>query len=61
VNTDLIHNVPDWRVQEYRVGELLKNPILPEDVADTVSFLLSDQSKHYTGAVFDINNGLYRR
>lgn len=61
VSTDLIQNIPDWRVREYRFGELLKDPILPENVADTVSFLLSNQSKHYTGTVFDINNGQYRR
>lgn len=61
VNTDLIRNVPEWRMREYRASELLKDPILSEDVANTVSFLLSDQSKHYTGAVFDINNGQYRR
>jgi len=34
---------------------------MPEDVADTVIFLLSDRSKHYTGATFDINNGGYLR
>lgn len=61
VSTSLIDKVPDWRQREYRAGELLKEPITPDDVADTVAFLLSDQSKRYTGAIFDINNGHYRR
>jgi len=61
VSTSLLGNVPRERVDDYRHGELLKDPILPEDVADTVAFLLSEQSRCYTGAVFDINNGHYRR
>lgn len=39
----------------------LETPVIPEDVADTVIFLLSDKSKHYTGSTFDINNGGYLR
>jgi 3-oxoacyl-[acyl-carrier protein] reductase len=61
VSTDLIRKVPASRIQEYRSAELIKEPILPEDVANTVAFLLSPQSGHYTGAIFDINNGQYRR
>lgn len=61
VSTSLIDKVPDWRQREYRAGELLTDPITPDDVADTIAFLLSDQSKRYTGAIFDINNGHYRR
>jgi len=61
VSTNLIQNVPPSRIEEYRTAELLKDPICPEDVANTLAFLFSDQSKHYTGAVFDINNGVYRR
>jgi 3-oxoacyl-[acyl-carrier protein] reductase len=41
--------------------QLIKQPVLPEDVAYTVAFLLSEKSKHYTGATFDINNGCYIR
>jgi 3-oxoacyl-[acyl-carrier protein] reductase len=61
VSTSLLDKVSQQRVADYRQGELLKDPILPEDVADTVAFLLSEQSRCYTGAVFDINNGHYRR
>lgn len=61
VETKLIEKVPKWRVDEYRNHELIKEPVLPEDIAETVSFLLSNASRHYTGAVFDINNGHYLR
>lgn len=61
VSTGLIKQVPAARMEEYRSTELLKEPILPDDIADTLIFLISDQSKHYTGAIFDLNNGCYRR
>jgi 3-oxoacyl-[acyl-carrier protein] reductase len=61
VSTDMLAAIPEARIKEYRNSELIKEPILPEDVAATVGFLLSDQSKHYTGAIFDLNNGQYRR
>ncbi len=61
VQTELIKNVSKERHEVFKRGELLKSTLLPEDIADTVWFLLSDQSKHYTGAVLDINNGFNLR
>ncbi|MGM1036013.1 MAG: SDR family NAD(P)-dependent oxidoreductase [Bacillota bacterium] len=61
VNTPMMGTIPDWRKEEYLSHQLINTPILPEDVADTVVFLLSDKAKHYTGATFDINNGGYLR
>ncbi|MCM3238755.1 SDR family oxidoreductase [Heyndrickxia oleronia] len=61
VNTPMMGVIPDWRKEEYLNHELINTPVMPEDVADTVVFLLSDKSKHYTGATFDINNGGYLR
>lgn len=61
VNTRLIERVSRQRISEYRSGELLAEAIQPEDVADTVAFLLGEESRCYTGATFDINNGHYRR
>lgn len=61
VNTPMMDTIPDWRKEEYLSHQLINTPVLPEDVADTVLFLLSDKSKHYTGATFDINNGGYLR
>lgn len=61
VETELIKNVPEWRMKEYREKELVKRPLSPEDVANTTVFLLSELSGNYTGAVFDLNNGCYLR
>jgi len=61
VNTPMMGTIPDWRKEEYLSHHLINMPVLPEDVADTVVFLLSDKAKHYTGATFDINNGGYLR
>lgn len=61
VNTPMMGSIPDWRKKEYLNHQLIDTPVMPEDVADTVIFLLSDKSKHYTGATFDINNGGYLR
>jgi 3-oxoacyl-[acyl-carrier protein] reductase len=61
VNTPMMGTIPDWRKEEYLSRQLINTPVLPEDVADTVVFLLSDKAKHYTGATFDINNGGYLR
>ncbi|QNK49968.1 SDR family oxidoreductase [Brevibacterium sp. PAMC23299] len=61
VNTPMMDTIPDWRKEEYLSNQLINTPVLPEDVADTVVFLLSDRAKHYTGSTFDINNGGYLR
>ncbi|UPO90604.1 SDR family oxidoreductase [Niallia sp. Man26] len=61
VNTTMMGIIPDWRKEEYLSHQLINTPVLPEDVAETVVFLLSDKAKHYTGATFDINNGGYLR
>ncbi|MNZ42470.1 3-oxoacyl-[acyl-carrier-protein] reductase FabG [compost metagenome] len=61
VETSMMDNIPKWRIEEYTNHQLIKQPLLPEDVAHTVTFLLSEKSKHYTGATFDINNGCYLR
>ncbi len=61
VTTPMMGAIPDWRKEEYLSNQLINTPVLPEDVADTVVFLLSDRAKHYTGSTFDINNGGYLR
>lgn len=61
VETAMMDAIPDWRKKEYISHQLVPSPVLPEDVAETVLFLLSDKSRHYTGATFDINNGCYLR
>jgi 3-oxoacyl-[acyl-carrier protein] reductase len=61
VETPMMSVIPKKRLKAYHKHELIDTPIQPEDVANTVVFLLSDAAKHYTGAVFDINNGCYLR
>jgi 3-oxoacyl-[acyl-carrier protein] reductase len=61
VETPMMDIIPGWRKEEYMSHQLIKQPVLPQDVAYTVVFLLSERSKHYTGATFDINNGCYIR
>jgi len=61
VETELIKNVSKERLETFRRSELIKSPVLPEDIANSVWFLLSEESKHFTGAVLDINNGFNLR
>jgi 3-oxoacyl-[acyl-carrier protein] reductase len=59
VETDLFANIPREAIQRYRNAEVVKQPLQPEDVARTVSFLMSDAGRNYSGAVFDLNNGFH--
>jgi 3-oxoacyl-[acyl-carrier protein] reductase len=61
VDTTMMKSIPEWRKQEYWNSQLIQTPVTARDVAETVLFLLSDKSKHYTGATFDLNNGGYLR
>lgn len=61
VDTPMMKVIPDWRKKEYFNNQLIHDPVTSKDVAETVLFLLSDKSRHYTGASFDINNGGYLR
>lgn len=61
VDTPMLNVIPEKRLNTYRENELIVNTIKPEDVANTVIFLLSDAASHFSGAIFDINNGCYLR
>ena len=61
VDTPLIDAIPKWRRKEFERGERLKGRITPASVAASVWFLLSDESRHTTGSVLDLNNGGYFR
>lgn len=61
VETEMMRKIPAWRQKEYNSQNLIKTPLTAKDVADTVNFLLSGESNHYTGATFDLNNGGYLR
>ncbi|MCC8395767.1 SDR family oxidoreductase [Paraburkholderia sp. MMS20-SJTR3] len=59
--TAIYHRIPQYRLEEYQRQETLKEPILPEGVADVVMFLLSDASRHLTGKIVPVDNGAYPR
>ena len=44
---------------KWNVGRAVNKDGLPEDVADAVLFLASDQSDWITGVTLDINGGIY--
>ena len=59
VETGMFASLPGDVVTWYRGAELLKSPLVAQDVANTVAFLVSDNARNYTGAVFDLNNGFH--
>lgn len=61
VRTDMFATVPEHVLDWYRQTELVKEPIQAEDVAKTILFLLGKDSRHYSGATLDLNNGFHRR
>ena len=61
IDTPMMKTISSSRLAQYRERELISEPLTPEQVANTAIFLISDAAKHYTGAVFDINNGCYLR
>jgi 3-oxoacyl-[acyl-carrier protein] reductase len=61
VETDLLANVPAAVIQRYRDAELVKEPLRPEDVASTVSFLMSEANRNYSVTVLDLNNGFHMK
>ena len=60
-NTSIHDRIPEHRRKEYERQEILKDPIGPEGVADVILFLLSDHSRHLTGKVIPVDNGVYPR
>jgi 3-oxoacyl-[acyl-carrier protein] reductase len=59
VETGMFATLPAEVVAWYRDAELVKKPLVAQDVANTIAFVLSDQARNYTGAVFDLNNGFH--
>lgn len=59
VETDLLKAIPEKVMDHYRKLELVKDPIRPSDVANTIAFLMEESGKNYSGAVFDLNNGYH--
>ena len=57
--TDIIKKIPDDKITDLKslipMGRLGK----PENTADVVAFLASEKSEYITGAVIDVNGGIF--
>lgn len=60
-NSDMTKNMKPERLEQLRELTLLKRIADCEDIANTVYFLSTDESKHITGACIDINGGYVLR
>ena len=60
-NTDMMKNYKPERVQQLKDMTLLKRLAEPEDIADSIYYLASDESKHITGLCLDVNGGYVMR
>jgi 3-oxoacyl-[acyl-carrier protein] reductase len=59
VLTELTKQVGPEVFAKWNVGRAVNKDGLPEDVAESVMFLASDQSDWITGVTLDINGGIY--
>ena len=57
--TELTKQVGPEVFAKWNVGRAVSKDGLPEDVADAVLFLASDQSDWITGVTLDVNGGIY--
>lgn len=60
-DTAIFDMIPKYRRVEYERQEILKDPILPKDVANVIFFLLTESSKNITGKIIPVDNGAYPR
>ena len=60
-NSDMTKNMKPERLEQLKELTLLKRIAEPEDIANTIYFLASEESKHMTGACLDVNAGYVLR
>ncbi len=58
IETELISDLPEAQVKEYKSQVALKRFGKPEEVANTVLFLASDKASYITGASIEVSGGL---
>ena len=59
IETDMTARLPQEVKDRMLAGIPLKRPGRPEDVAAVVTFLASDEAGYITGAVINVNGGMY--
>ena len=60
-NTDMMKNYKPERVEQLKNLTLLKRLAEPEDIANSIYFLASEEAKHITGICLDVNGGYVLR
>ncbi|MDP7420976.1 MAG: SDR family oxidoreductase, partial [bacterium] len=58
VETDLIKDLPEEQLKEYKKMVPLKRFGKTSEVSPVVLFLASDEASYVTGSVWDVNGGL---
>lgn len=58
IDTDMLKKIPEAKMKKYLNMIPMQKIGDPEDVANAVSFLASDQSKYITGQILTIDGGL---
>ena len=58
VNTDMMKNTPEKVIEEALENSSLKKAAEPEDIANVVLFLASNQSNHITGETIYVTGGV---
>ena len=56
--TDMVKTVPEHLLQQFAGQTMLKRLGEPQEIANVIAFLSSDQASYITGAVIDVNGGM---
>lgn len=56
--TDMVKTVPEELLNKFASQTMLKRLGQPEEIANVIAFLCSDESSYITGSVIDINGGM---
>jgi 3-oxoacyl-[acyl-carrier protein] reductase len=57
--TDILNGIPDDKLEELRLSIPLGRFGLPDEIAKAAVFLASSKASFITGAVLDINGGMF--
>lgn len=58
IMTDMLKTVPQELLDKFAGQTMLKRLGYPEEIANVILFLLSDESSYITGSVIDVNGGM---